>query len=118
MAPGLGYVAVDVDEDASKHEIADVNKDSIASSAASQIARRIRSDTVQCCVACVILVLITGACVACFFYCLPCLFGVVVLSACLCPWMPLFNLPLWLSILLLVVGGWSFTTGHFSVVWE
>jgi hypothetical protein len=59
--------------------------------------------------------------VTCFvFYmtCQPCLFGVLVISACLCPWFNAMNAPLWLSIILLVVGGWTFTTGYFSLTWN
>ena len=55
-----------------------------------------------------------------FFYmtCQQCLFCVLIISACLCPWFNVMNAPLWTSIVLLILGGWTFTTGYLSVTWN
>ena len=57
-------------------------------------------------------------CVIFFFVCPKCMFGVLLLSACLCPWIHAMNAPLWLAIVLLTVSGWSLTTGFLSVTWS
>ena len=57
-------------------------------------------------------------CIVFYMTCQQCLLGVLVISACLCPWYNVMNAPLWLSIILLVVGGWTFTTGYFSLTWN
>lgn len=59
-----------------------------------------------------------GALVLCFIYCKLCLLGVVVGSACLCPYMPALNLPLWTALLMLIVFGWHATNGVFSMGWS
>ena len=57
-------------------------------------------------------------CVYFYMTCQQCLLFVLLISACLCPWFNVMNGPLWLSIVLLVVGGWTFTTGYLSVTWN
>ena len=57
-------------------------------------------------------------CVIFFFACPKCMFGVLLFSACLCPWIHAMNAPLWLAIVLLTVSGWSLTTGFLSVTWS
>lgn len=57
-------------------------------------------------------------CVVFYMICPRCLFGVLLLSACLCPFFHPMNAPLWLAIVLLTVSGWSFTTGSLSVTWN
>jgi len=59
-----------------------------------------------------------GMCMAFFFICPRCLFGMLLLSACLCPFFNSMNAPLWLAIVLLTMSGWSFTGGAFSVSWN
>lgn len=56
--------------------------------------------------------------VICYEYCTTCLVGILLFSLCTCPFIPVMNVPLWISILVLVVGGWSFTHGHMSLVWS
>lgn len=58
------------------------------------------------------------ACVVSFFYCQQCLFMVLIISACLCPFFHPMNAPLWLAIVLLTVGGWNFTVGALTVTWH
>ena len=66
-----------------------------------------------------ILVVVTmAALVACAFFCIPCLMGIFVFSACTCPFIPVMNLPLWGTIIILLVEGWSLTTGKLSLVWS
>jgi len=53
-----------------------------------------------------------------FVFCPRCLFGVLILCACLCPFFNSLNAPLWLAIILLTMTGWSFTGGAFSISWN
>ena len=57
-------------------------------------------------------------CMVFYVVCPHCLFGVLLLSACLCPFFNSMNAPLWLAIVLLTLSGWSFTGGSFSVSWN
>jgi hypothetical protein len=57
-------------------------------------------------------------CVAFYVFCPRCLFAVLLLSACLCPFFNAMNAPLWLAIVLLTLSGWSFTAGSLSVSWS
>jgi len=57
-------------------------------------------------------------CVAFYILCPRCLFGILLLSACLCPFFNSMNAPLWLAIVLLTISGWSFTGGALSVSWN
>ena len=74
--------------------------------------------TVECCVGSTVLVLMFCVCLLCYFYCIPCLLGIVAVSLCLCPFLPYFNLPRWISIVILVMSGYRLTNGHLSLVWE
>ena len=56
-------------------------------------------------------------CIVFFFVCPNCMFGVLLVSACMCPWFHSMNAPLWLAIVLLTVSGWSLTAGFLSVTW-
>jgi hypothetical protein len=57
-------------------------------------------------------------CLVFYMICPRCLFGILLISACLCPFFHPMNAPLWLAIVLLTVSGWSFTTGSLSVTWN
>lgn len=57
-------------------------------------------------------------CVASFVFCQECLFALLIVSACLCPFFHPMNAPLWLAIVLLTVGGWNFTVGALTVTWN
>ena len=52
-----------------------------------------------------------------FVVCPKCIFGILILSACLCPFFNAMNAPLWLAIILLTVSGWSFSTRALSISW-
>lgn len=77
------------------------------------IATRSR-DTGVLCFTTVALVL----CLVFYMLCPRCLFGILLLSACLCPFFNSMNAPLWLAIVLLTMSGWSFTAGAFSISWN
>ena len=63
--------------------------------------------------------LFTGGILAiCSLYCTSCLIGLCMVCICLCPFIPILNIPLWISIVLLMWRGWSLTNGHLSLVWE
>ena len=53
----------------------------------------------------------------CSYFCLPCLFGVLLFSACTCAFIPVMNIPLWATIAILILHGWALTTGKLSLVW-
>jgi hypothetical protein len=57
-------------------------------------------------------------CVVSFFACQECLFVLLIVSACLCPFFHPMNAPLWLAIVLLTIGGWNFTVGALTVTWN
>ena len=57
-------------------------------------------------------------CAVFYMVCPRCLFGILIFSACLCPWFNSLNISLWLAIILLTVSGWSFSVGAFSIVWH
>jgi hypothetical protein len=57
-------------------------------------------------------------CAVFYMICPRCLFGILIFSACLCPWFSSLNISLWLAIILLTLSGWSFSTGAFSIAWH
>lgn len=83
-----------------------------------RIANKAYAQTRECFISSFVLLTIALMCVVFYFFCIPCLLGVVVVSMCLCPFIPYFNIPLWISLFILVVSGWNFTRGHFSIVWS
>jgi hypothetical protein len=68
-------------------------------------------------VMCLVLVCLL-LCIVFYMVCPKCLFGVLIVSACLCPFCHPMNAPLWLALVLLVVSGWSFTAGNLSITWS
>jgi len=66
----------------------------------------------------IIVVVTLAGLVVCAIFCVPCLMGIFVFSACTCPYIPAMNLPLWGTILILLIEGWSLTTGKLSLVWS
>jgi hypothetical protein len=57
-------------------------------------------------------------CFVSYLYCQECLFAILIVSACLCPFFHPLNAPLWLAIVMLTLGGWTFTTGALQVSWK
>jgi hypothetical protein len=74
--------------------------------------------TKECMISSCVVFTILGVCVIFYFFCIPCLLGVLAVSMCLCPFIPYFNIPLWISLLILLMSGWNLTRGHFSIVWS
>ena len=82
------------------------------------VQRHFVNETFQCVSAVVILVLVLGLIVLSYFYCQVCLFGIMLLSACMCPYISYFNIPLWTSILLIVILGMAYTNRPFQFIWK
>ena len=59
-----------------------------------------------------------AACIVCYMMCPKCLFGILLLSVCMCPFIHSMNIVLWLAIILLIVSGWSFSAGALSITWN
>ena len=66
----------------------------------------------------IFMLLCLGLCIVFYIFHPEYMFGVLVVSACLCPFYNAMNAPLWLAILLLTISGWSFTTGSLSISWK
>lgn len=71
----------------------------------------------NCAVVCLTFIMICFCFVA-FVFCPNCLFAILIISACMCPFFHPMNAPLWLAIVLLTVGGWNFTMGALTVSWK
>ena len=65
-----------------------------------------------------LMILCLVMCLVFYMICPQCLFGILIFSACLCPFFHPMNSPLWLAIVLLTVSGWSLTTGALSITWN
>ena len=83
-----------------------------------KMKQRLISQTYDCLIASIVLVVMLGLCAVSFFFCKVCLLGILILSACMCPWVPYFNIPLWASIILLIFVGWNFTYRSFEFTWK
>ena len=66
----------------------------------------------------ILLVATLAGLVVCAILCIPCLFGILVFSAITCGCQPVMNVPLWGSIVVLLVRGWTFTNGHMTLIWS
>jgi hypothetical protein len=53
-----------------------------------------------------------------YFACPKCLFGILIVSAIMCPFHHMMNGPLWVAIFMLVISGWTFTLGNLSLTWK
>jgi hypothetical protein len=73
-----------------------------------RLKQKLIAQTYDCLFAVAILLVVTAGCVVSFLYCKSCLFGIIALSFCLCPWVPYLNIPLWIAIIMLL--HWGFTT--------
>ena len=79
--------------------------------------RQLQLKTLQCLLTLVVVFGVIGLCIFSYLYCKLCLLVIffVCMACCLC--VPGLNVPLWISIVLLVAGGYSFSNGRFSVIW-
>jgi hypothetical protein len=82
------------------------------------LKQRMYAQTHECMMASGVIVFICGGCILSYLYCQQCLLGILVFSACMCPWIPYFNVPLWVSIIMLVSLGWHFTVGRLTLTWQ
>lgn len=80
--------------------------------------RKFISETAQFVVSLFVLTVVLGLVVISYFFCPICLFGIMVMSACLCPFLPYFNVPLWTSILLIIMMGMTYTQRPFTFIWK
>ena len=66
-----------------------------------------------------VMVAIMGAAIyVCSVYCVSCLIGICVVCICLCPFIPAMNIPLWISMAVLIWKGWTLTNGHLTLIWQ
>ena len=83
----------------------------------SQRTQYIRSQFHDLAILCLTLLCIV-LCAVFYMVCPRCLFGILIFSACLCPWYNSLNFSLWLAIILLTASGWSFSGGALSIEWH
>jgi len=84
----------------------------------TRLKQKFISETFQCLFASSVLLVVMGLIVLSFFYCQQCLLGIMLLSACLCPFMSYWNIPLWTSILLITILGINFVHKDFTFIWK
>ena len=66
----------------------------------------------------IVLVICLAACVFSFLYCIPCLFVVIAFCFTFCCCAPYLNIPLWFSLLLLLLTGFSwFPDKRLNISW-
>lgn len=58
---------------------------------------------------------LTGILVICVFYCNYCLYGVFLLSLATCMCEPMMNVPLWISLVLLIINGFDVVFGQMEL---
>ena len=65
-----------------------------------------------------ILLISLGACVYCYLMCFYCTFLIIVFCFAFCACAPYLNIPLWISILFLLIGGFTwFPNEHLQILW-
>ena len=95
-----------------------VEKDNKKDGVYKRAKRKFISETAQFVVSLFVLTVVLGLVVISYFFCPVCLFGIMVMSACLCPFLPYFNVPLWTSILLIIMLGMTYTQRPFTFIWK
>lgn len=53
-----------------------------------------------------------------WFICPICVVCVFLFSACTCAYMPIMNVPLWISIVILMWQGWKISDGALALTWK
>ena len=65
-----------------------------------------------------ILILSLGACVYCYFFCFYCTLLIIVFCFAFCACAPYLNIPLWVAILFLLIGGFTwFPNENLQISW-
>lgn len=95
-----------------------LDKDNKKDGVYKRAKRKLISETSQFVASLFVLVVVLGLVVISYFFCPVCLFGIMVMSACLCPFLPYFNIPLWASILLIIMLGMTYTQRPFTFIWH
>jgi len=95
-----------------------LDKDNKKDGVYKRAKRKLISETSQFVASLFVLVVVLGLVVISYFFCPICLFGIMVMSACLCPFLPYFNIPLWASILLIIMLGMTYTQRPFTFIWH
>lgn len=88
----------------------------------SSFVNRVRTtfvnETFQCVTATMILVIVLGLIVLSYMFCQGCLLGIMLISACLCPFISYWNIPLWVSIVLVTLLGINLVHKDVIFMWK
>lgn len=76
------------------------------------------NETFQCVTATMILVIVLGLIVLSYMFCQGCLVGIMLISACLCPFISYWNIPLWVSIVLVTLLGINLVHKDVIFMWK
>lgn len=76
------------------------------------------NETFQCVTATMILVIVLGLIVLSYMFCQGCLLGILLISACLCPFISYWNIPLWVSIVLVTILGINIVHKDVIFMWK
>jgi len=74
--------------------------------------------TVKCTFSCGVLILVLGVICLSFFYCPACLVGILVISACMTAYESYWNIPLWISMLLIIIFGIKIVNRDVALIWK
>ena len=85
---------------------------------ARSVTNRIKTETLECVTTFLVLMISLALCFVSFLYCPICLLVLVCLCFTCCLCFPVLNIPLWLGVFLLVLGGFQFTQGNFHFIWS
>lgn len=88
------------------------------SSMTGLVAQKLREKVISGLATLIIILVALGACMLCYLYCFNCLFFIVIACFACCLCVPGLNVPLWFAIILLTVGGYSFTNGRLTLMWH
>lgn len=78
----------------------------------------IRTETIKCVFSLIIICSALSFCFWSFFFCPICLIVFVIFCFSCCVCIPQLNIPLWIGVILLIVGGYSITNGNFTIQWH
>lgn len=74
--------------------------------------------TCRCFFSSIVTLLMIGIIFLCFYYCRVCLIGVLMISAIMVFIDPYWSIPMWLSLVLLIVFGYSVVQGDIMFIWK
>lgn len=80
--------------------------------------KKFTDSTFRCVFSTIILMLVFGVIVLCFFYCQYCLFGILVLSACMSAYESYWQIPMWVSMLLIILFGITIVHRDVTLIWK